>query len=244
MNRKLATISVVLVCFLALVVAVLGLSFKHQPAFYRSALAEIVPVEVRREQAKTFVQTTLRLVDEIRYDDRWSQEFSEEALNAWLAEELPTKYREWLPADVAAPRVKFEDGLLLLAFQARSGIWKGVVSSRIRPWVCGPNQLALEIQSARIGLIPVPVDEIVGGLMSNLNGSGWRMLWKNTGSQDVLVVDIDSADVLGSSGERPVLETVEVASKVLRIAGRRSTEIAAPSAAGRISSATNEADAR
>ena len=243
MNRKLARVSVGLLCSLALVAGGLGLSLKHQPAFYQSALADNVPPETRREQAKAFVQSTLRLVDDIRYDDRWSDEFSEEAVNGWLAEELPTKYRDWLPPDVSQPRVKFEDGLLLLAFQARRGMWTGVVSSRIRPWVSGANQLALEIQSARIGLIPVPVDEIVGDLVKNLNSSGWRMQWKNTGKQDVLVVDLDSAvDTTGGS-ERPVLESVELGSKFLRISGRRTAEVAAHPAGG-ISSDADEPDAR
>jgi hypothetical protein len=163
MNRKLAKISAGVVCFLSFVAGGLALSLTHQPAFYQSALAENVLPEVRRQQAKTFVQATLRLVDDIRFDSQWSDEFSEDAVNGWLTEELPTKYRELLPPDVAAPRVKFAEGALLLAFQARHSFWKGVVSIRIRPWVPGPNQLALEIQSARFGLIPVPVDEIVGG---------------------------------------------------------------------------------
>lgn len=245
MNRKLARISIGVLCSLAFVVGSLVLSLRYQPAFYQSALSENVLPETRREQAKVFVQTTLRLVDDIRYDDRWSHEFSEEAVNGWLAEELPTKYRDWLPADVDLPRVKFEDGVLLLAFQARrDGIWKGVVSSRIRPWVAGPNQLALEIQSARIGLIPVPVDEIVGDLVKNLNSSGWRMQWKNTGKQDVLVVDLDSAEDSANGGERPVLESVELRPKLLRLSGRRSTEIAAPPAADRRSSAVDKPDAR
>ena len=247
MNRKLATISMGVLCSLALVVGGLALSLKHQPAFYQSALAENIPSETRREQAKAFVQTTLRLVDDIRFDNQWSDEFSEDAVNAWLAEELPTQYRDWLPPDVAQPRVKFEDGVLLLAFQARRGVWQGVVSSRIRPWVCrgvsGANQLALEIQSARIGLIPVPVDEIVGDLIKNLNSSGWRLQWKNSGRQDVLVVDLESTEDSTGGSERPVLESVSLLPKLLRISGRRSTEPAAP-AAGRISSSADEPDAR
>ena len=244
MNRKLATISAGLLCVLALVGGGLILSLKHQPEFYRSALAESVLPETRREQSKTFVQTTLRLVDDIRYDDRWSHAFSEDAVNAWLAEELPTRYKEWLPPGVSAPRVKFEKGILLLAFQARRGTWQGVVSSRIRPWVSGPNQLALEIQSARIGLIPVPVDEIVGDLVKNLNSSGWRMQWKNTGNQDALVVDLDAAKGASSGAPHPILEAVELSAKVLRISGRRATEIAAPLAADRISTLADEPDAR
>ena len=104
--------------------------------------------------------------------------------------------------------------------------------------------MALEIQSARIGLLPVPVDEIVDDLVKNLNASGWRTQWKNTGKQDVLVVDLDSAEESTEGRARPILESIELGRQLLRITGRRSTDIAAPPAAGRISSTADEPDAR
>jgi len=225
MNRKRAAITVGLVLLLALLAGGLVVSLKYQPKFYQTALADSAPPEVRREQAKVFVQTTLQLVDGIRNDDRWSHEFSEDAVNGWLAEELPAKYAECLPPEVTAPRVKFEKGTLLLAFQIRHGVWKGVVSGKVRPWVTGPNQLALEIQSARIGLVPVPVDEILGDFIKDLNSAGWRMQWKNNGKQDVLVVSLDE-DFSLDGRERPVLEAVDLGPKLLRISGRRASETA------------------
>jgi hypothetical protein len=104
--------------------------------------------------------------------------------------------------------------------------------------------LALEVQTARIGLIPVPVDEIIGDLVKNLNSSGWRMQWQNSGKQDVLIVDLDSAEDSSAGQERPVLEAVELGPKVLRISGRRSAEIAASPVAGRMSGVASDPDAR
>jgi hypothetical protein len=200
------------------------LSLKYQPKFYQSALANSVPPEVRRKQAKTFVQTTIRLVDGIRNnDDRWEHEFTEDAVNCWLAEELPAKYSEWLPSEVSSPRVKFEKGALLLAFQIRHGMWKGVVSGKVRPWVTGPNQLALEIESARIGLVPVPVDELLGDFIRELKDGGWRLQWKNHDRHEVLVVTLDK-DFSPERGEHPVLEAVDVGPKLLRISGHRASE--------------------
>ncbi|MBI3862730.1 MAG: hypothetical protein HY290_12640 [Planctomycetia bacterium] len=229
MNRKRTGLG--LVGAVILIVATLGLSLKHEPAFYKAALSDKAPVEERREQATRFEQTTLQLVNEIRFEDRWSHEISDDMVNAWLAEDLPVKFGDSLPPNVSAPRVKFEKGRLLLAFQAQRGAWRGVVSSRIRPWVAGPNQLALEIESTRIGLIPVPVEEIVGDLVKKLANSGWRLEWKTSGKRDVLVVSFDSDDI-SSEGERAVLESVELEPKLLRISGRRSTESAALSRAG------------
>src|SRR5262249_47566933 len=138
--------------------------------------------------------------------------------------ELPVKYGEWLPPEVAAPRVKFEEEKLILGFQLRHGMWKGVVSAIVRPWVAGPNQLALEIQSARIGLIPVPVDELLGDFVKHMNAAGLRMQWKSSGKQDVLVVEFDDDFARdGGSRDQAVLEAVELEPKLLRISGRRTS---------------------
>jgi hypothetical protein len=227
MNRKRAAIAVASLSFLAIVAGSLVWSVKYEPTFYKTAIASTAPPEIRRQQAKVFVQTTSRLVDEIRNEDEWSHKFSEEDVNGWLAEELPVKYGEWLPPEIAAPRVKFEEGKLILAFQLRHGMWKGVVSAIVRPWVAGPNQLALEIQSARIGLIPVPVDELLGDFVKHMNAAGLRMQWKSSGKQDVLVVEFDDDfSPGGGSSDHAVLEAVDLEPKLLTISGRRSSAAA------------------
>jgi len=224
MSRKRGTVTVGLLALLALLVWGLVCSVKYQPDFYQTALAASAPSEIRREQADEFVRTTVRLIDEIRNDDSWSHEFSEEAVNGWLAEELPAKYGELLPPEVTAPRVKFEQGKVLIAFQVRHGMWKGVVSGSVHPFVAGPNRLALEFQSVRIGLIPVPVDEILGDFVTQMNAGGWRMQWQTNGKKDVLVLDLADDLVLDREGERPILEAVDLESRLLRITGRRSSE--------------------
>jgi hypothetical protein len=227
MNRKCAAIAVASVSLIAILAGALVWLVKYEPTFYETALADTAPPEIRQKQATEFVQTTLRLVDGIRNEGSWEHEFAEDAVNGWLAEELPVKYAEWLPPDVAAPRVKFERGKLLLAFQVRHGMWKGVVSAQVRPWVAAPNQLALEIQSARVGLIPVPVDELLGDFVKHMNTTGLRIQWKNSGKQDVLVVEFDDDfSPSGDSADHAVLEAVDLEPKLLRILGRRSSAAA------------------
>lgn len=233
MNRKRAITALVLLAVVGVLVGGTVWSLKFQPTFYQRAMAQSAPPEVRRQQAKEFVQTTLRLVDGIRNEDRWSHEFSEDAVNGWLAEELPVKYAGWLPPEVAFPRVKFEKDSVLLAFQGRQGMWRGVVSARVRPWVTGPNQLALEIQSLRIGLVPLPLDEVLGEFVKNMNSAGWRMQWRNSGKKDVLVVDLDEGD-LAENHDRPVLEVVELAPNCLQISGRRTSAADTPRLADKL----------
>jgi hypothetical protein len=226
MNRKRTTTLVGSLSLLGLLLCGLIWSLKYQPTFYLTALAENASPDIRRDQADEFVRSTVELINEIRNDDSWAQEFSEDAVNGWLAEELPAKYGDMLPPEIAAPRIKFEEGTLLLAFQVRHGMWKGVVSGKVRPWVAGPNQLALEIHAVRIGLLPIPVEEMLGDIVNQMNSSGWRMRWKNSGKQDVLVVDLDEDISPGGSGERPVLEAVDLEPGRLRISGRRSSATA------------------
>lgn len=219
MNRKRVGVGLLVV---AIVIGGTVLSLQHQPAFYSAAMADKRTAETRREQATKFEQTTLQLVNEIRFEDEWSHEVTDDMVNAWLAEDLPVKFGNCLPPDVSAPRVKFEKGHVLLAFQAKKGVWHGVISSRIRAWISGPNQLALDIESARVGLVPVPVEEIIGDLVQKLAIAGWRLDWKTSGKRDVLVVSLDADDV-SEDGQRAVLESIELEPKLLRISGHRSS---------------------
>jgi len=175
MSRKQVFVSGGVLLFLAAGVAGTLLALYHTPTFYAAALTEPADPQVRKQQAKRFVQTTMQLVDGIRNADRWSEEFSQEQVNSWLAEELPGQYRDWLPDGVREPRVRFDDGTLELAFQYDKGTWRGVVSGKVRPWVSGPGEIALEIQSLRAGLVPIPLDEVLQEVATELNNVGWRI---------------------------------------------------------------------
>src|SRR5262249_57861607 len=129
---KHAAISIGLLVALVLLTTGIAASLKYRPTFYRAALAEQASPDLRREQAKTFVQTTLQLVDEIRHEDRWSREFSEEAVNGCLADELPVKYAEWLPPEITTPRIKIYRGVLRIPFESRRGARGAVGSGRER----------------------------------------------------------------------------------------------------------------
>jgi hypothetical protein len=218
MNRKRACLWLLSALILAGVG--LALSLWHRPRFYTEALADNRPAEKRREEAQEFEQTALQLVNEVRFEEQWSHEVTDDMVNAWLTEVLPTKFSGSLPPGVSEPRVKFEEGHVLLAFQAQKGIWNGVVSSRIRAWAAGPNQLAFDLKSARAGIIPIPVDNILDDLVKKLDSIGWRAEWKRSNNRDVLVVNIDSEN-LSEEGPRAVLEAVEIAPGRLRISGRR-----------------------
>src|SRR5437868_4531149 len=98
MRRKHAVISVGVALILAVVIGGGYRLLTHQPGFYRNALSDDLHPEKRRQLAERFVQSTLQLVNELRHEEQWSQEFTEQQVNCWLADELPAKYADWLPA--------------------------------------------------------------------------------------------------------------------------------------------------
>lgn len=190
---------------------------RQVPDFYQEALvAEPDPVK-RQAAAKTFVQRTLTLIDDLRESDAWAQQFEEAQVNAWLAEELHAKYGDLVPPEVSEPRVRFVDGAVLLGFRYSGPDWDGVVSLTLEPRVDEPNRLSIEIASVQAGLIPIPLDTVTERISQRLTAEGWQAEWREADGHDVLVVELDRADDV----DHAVLETVAVAEGKLLVAGSR-----------------------
>lgn len=219
MNRYRAGILLGLALFLLAALGwwVLG----YEPAFYRAALAEHRSHEEHVAAAKAFTRAALQLEGEMRDEDRWSKQFSEEAINGWLAEELPGRFSGWLPKGVEQPRIHFEEDALYVGFRTKKGLWSGVVSAKLRVWVAGPNQLACEVDALSAGLLPVPADDLLQDLVDGLNAAGWRVEWKSGDRADILLVRLGRDGRASEDDDTPVLEAIEVASGRLSVAGRR-----------------------
>src|SRR5688572_29893378 len=69
-------------------VAVFFWAVRQTPEFYEAAIEEEPAPEVRRDDAKQFVQRTLNLVDGIQNANKWAEQFTQTQINSWLAEEL------------------------------------------------------------------------------------------------------------------------------------------------------------
>jgi hypothetical protein len=206
-------------------------SLQQAPDFYEAALEEeALPQarEVRREIAQELVEKTRQLAEEIKHSPTWSEEFGEEQVNSWLAEELQKTHAQWLPPGVHEPRVKIADGLLHLAFRVERDHFRGIVSCGLKPWICGPNQLAIAIRNVHVGLMPMRVE----GLLHELSGQmaleeGWLVRWRRNANQEIILVNLDRG-----KDEQPILKTLQLQSGTMRVAGIRatldSTEAAVP----------------
>ncbi|QDT40963.1 hypothetical protein Pan241w_10220 [Gimesia alba] len=191
-------------------------SASQVPEFYQEALQEQSQPEVRQEEAKEFVQRSMQVVNDVRNKEpTWSQEFSEQQVNAWLAEELHQKYNEWVPEGISDPLVKFEKDHVELGFHLTLKKWSGIISLKFKPWLLKENQLVLELDKARAGLLPIPIDDAITDLIQEARADGWYIEWSQMNGNDVLIVYLDRG-----KSEFPDLTALGVEPGMFRIAGK------------------------
>ncbi len=209
-----------ILALVVLVVAGAGFSLwwalQQVPDFYKQALKGHSDPQARIQAAEQFEQRKINLVDDIKTANVWSEEFTEEQVNGWLAEYLPEKHGELLPKEVSDPRVHFSDGQVLVGFRYKQRNYTSVVSLALRPWVPESNQLAVEIQWLRAGVVPIPLEKLFDRLSEAFDQEGWRTEMKQTGDHDVLIVHFNSDEP-----NAPVLEAVSVIDGRITVSGSR-----------------------
>lgn len=187
----------------------------QSPEFYRVADQQLVNPVVRKQAAKQFVEQSQQLVQNIQTSSSWSQEFTDAQINAWLAEEFPRDFAEWMPPEVSQPRVQFRaDGIRLGLRIDEPGQWSGVVSLQVKVSVPAPNQLAIQLQSIRAGLVPVPIKAIIAQVTEQAAENGVRIEWRKVGDDDVAIVSL-----IHEGEDAPQLEAVELSAGLIRVTG-------------------------
>ncbi len=148
------------------------LSLTHRPNFYR-ALVE-VPRAQREAKAKHFVANSLQLRNDITNEHAWQAVFTDQEVNAWLAEDLVTHFADQIPPEVHEPRIAFEADRVTLAFELDRGPIRSVIWVVARVSVPEDNVLALTFEKIRAGMIPIPADRVIGPLTSRRPRPGPR----------------------------------------------------------------------
>jgi hypothetical protein len=190
------------------------LGLKHEPEFYRRLTN--VPDGRRQAVAKQFVAESLRLRNDIVNEPRWEAVFSDEEVNAWLAEDLVAYFADQLPTGVRDPRVLFDDDRLTLAFQLDQGPMSSVVWAVVRAKVTAPNQLALTLEKVRAGALPMPTDRLVAMVSEQAAAHGVDLDWAEEDGLPVATLRYTAAP--GRSDI--VLDALRVLKGQIRLEGR------------------------
>jgi hypothetical protein len=182
----------------------------YRPSFYRPPEP---PGPARHERAGEFVERTLQLRNDAANEERWEAVFTEDQVNAWLAEDLPTQFPEMLPASIREPRIVFEADRATLAFTYEEGLVRGVLWAVLRVEVGEENEVSIEVEKLRMGLIPIPD----GLLVDRIRGdAGVPLTWDRPNGRAQATVRVTPR----RRGRSVRIEDVQVAKGWLRIAGR------------------------
>jgi hypothetical protein len=214
LSKRVLAVGTTVVGVLAGSAALFWLSLTHEPSFYRAMVR--LPRAKREAKAKRFVSQSIQLRNDICNEPTWEAVFSDEEVNAWLAEDLVTYFADQLPPEVHEPRVLFEMDRVTLAFELDDRPVKSVVWVVARPRVPHENVLELTIEKIRAGMLPVPADRVLDRIVGNARGHGLDVSWKREGKYPVATIRYTP-----HPGRDDVkLERVQIRKGELRLAGR------------------------
>ena len=190
------------------------LSLRYQPVFYR-ATRTLTPAQ-REAKAKHFVASSLQLRNDITNERSWSAVFTDTEVNAWLAEDLMTHFADQIPPEVHEPRISFEHDRVTLAFGLDRGPIRSVIWAVARISVPEDNVLAVSVEKVRAGMIPIPIDRVLGPLLAAARDRGLDVRWKDKADTPTALIrfrpDNGRTDV--------VLERLTISQGKIRFAGR------------------------
>jgi hypothetical protein len=198
----------------AAIPALMWFSLTYEPSYYRAVIR--LSREQRAGRAKKFVAQSLQLRNDICNEPTWEAIFTDQEVNAWLAEDLVTYFADQLPPEVAEPRVIFEMDHMTLAFQLRQGGVQSVITVVARPRVPGGNSLELTLEKIRAGILPVPADHILDRIIEYARYHGVDVEWERRDGYPVVLMrytpHTDREDVQ--------LEELQIRDHQIRLAGR------------------------
>jgi hypothetical protein len=213
-GKRLLFIGSALLAALMAAPVVVWLSLTHKPTFYRQMVSQPRGQQQEKE-AKQFLAQSLQLSNDIRNEPTWEAIFSDQQVNAWLAEDLMKHFADQLPPEVHEPRVMFEMDRVTLAFELDQGPVRSVIWVVAKPRVPEGNVLELTLEKIRAGVVPIPPEQILAKVMERAKAQGLDVTVKHEADQPVVVIRY----VPVSGRDDVMLEKVQVVKGELHLAG-------------------------
>src|SRR4051794_4034128 len=182
-RKRAVTVGFVLL-LIAAIPCLIWISLTHQPGFYRAVVE--LPRGDREVKAKRIMAQSLQLRNDICNEPVWEAVFTDQEVNAWLAEDLVTEFADQLPPEVHEPRVMFELDRVTLAFELEQRPVNSVIWVVARPRVAAPNVLELTLEKIRAGMLPVPAEKVIDRIVEHVRAHGLDVRWKRVAKLPVI----------------------------------------------------------
>jgi hypothetical protein len=218
-RRSWVWAALLLCSFIAIVVAIVGLLAKQDPAFYTDdAVAKAQKDDPYRASE---LQTRLSEIKKMVFNEpEWAAKFTQDDLNAYFREDANTNNLiEPRLAGLTVPRVRMDGDHIRLGARYGQGFFSTVVSIEGRAWVIAdePNLFAVELLSFRCGAIPVSrrfIMDRISNLLSTDNITS--VSWFRNGNNPVAICRFLPSQSRAST----LLQSIQISDGKLEITGR------------------------
>ena len=116
--------------------------------------------------------------NDLEQGESWELQLTDEQINGWLATDLPEKFPGLLPGEAEDPRVAFQAGMTHVACRLNTPKLKTVLSLVLDAYLTEEtNQIAIRIDKARAGMVPVPLKGVLESVATAAEQSGLQLRW-------------------------------------------------------------------
>jgi hypothetical protein len=205
---------------LLVVAAIVAALVLHEPAFYRQAAtsqagaADGEDVELLARRALTKASAWHA---SIARPGRWDAAVAAAEINAWLATDLPRNHPGWLPRGVSEPRLLLEPKQAVLGSRVGYGPLTAVAWLDLEIQLRDVNQLAITLDRAGLGAMPLPRMPILRELARRIGKLGMATDLRRLDGRMVLMVYIPSTHDAGATSYW--LESLAIGAGELLVAG-------------------------
>jgi hypothetical protein len=163
-------------------------AWRHVPEFYTEALA--TDAQVHQRGSRAFLRKVADLVSESQSDTYWQVRFTDAEINGWLAVDLPKNYADLLPEEFTQPRVMIDDERVTIAVRQRENeqATGSVFTVTASVFTLAPNRLAVQLHSARAGVVPLPLDGIIAAITRAGEQLNCPVVWQQSAGKPVAVI--------------------------------------------------------
>jgi hypothetical protein len=208
----IAGISLIAICF-----AVLSFASQQPPRFYRQAMAASPADALQR--GEHFERAALDLHNSAQHLGRWEISLTADEINGWLATDLPAKFPRLLPPGISDPRVAIDGDVFRLAVRYHRGGVDTVLSIAGEAYLTAQtNEVAIRLDSARAGLVPIPLGRVIQEVNDRADRSDVNLRWTEVKGSPVALLRLPLES--NHSERRSVLDRLDTRPGQILLAGR------------------------
>ncbi len=184
---------------------------RYEPGFYKAILA----ADKKRQEAdsREMTQGIATLATKVRKQGSWESLFTADQINGWLAIDLVSNFSEAVPKEVKEPRVSIDESGVTIACRYTG---QSVLSLTFEPFITEPNSLAVRIRKARAGLVPMPMNVLMGKITDAVKKMGFRIDWRSAEADPVAIIKLPPRE---ENGKLIILEKIKLGDGAIYFSG-------------------------